>query len=181
LAALLDAVSPDEQPGVWRRIGDGALFLAGVFPEYAQRSLGLVEIARLQRATGLRLAAVGSDVGLLLEELAAGAYDRAGADVPWAVVETPRLARRVLTLVAQRYLFPMAADWLPAAAPSAGLRLPALPDRSAAPQEGLPDTGHSPPETCLVHVAVRLTGRRSVQLLRQGLSAHPPEHERGVP
>jgi hypothetical protein len=117
LAALLGVVSADQQPGVWRRIGDGALFLAGVFPEYAQRSLGLVEVARLQRATGLRLAAVGSDVGLLLEELAGGAYDRAGADVPRAVVETPRLARRVLTLVAERYLFPMAADWLPPAAP----------------------------------------------------------------
>jgi hypothetical protein len=117
LAALLEAVSAEEQPGVWRRIGDGALFLAGVFPEYAQRSLGLVEVARLQRSTGLRLAAVGSDVGLLLEELAGGAYDRAGADVPRAVVETPRLARRVLTLVAESYLFPMAADWLPAGAP----------------------------------------------------------------
>jgi hypothetical protein len=114
LAALLEAVPAAEQPGVWRRIGDGALFLAGVFPQYAQRSLGLVEVARLQRATGLRLAAVSSDVGLLLEEVARGAYDRAGADVPRAVVETPRLARRVLTLVAERYLFPVACDWLPA-------------------------------------------------------------------
>jgi hypothetical protein len=117
LTALLGAVPAGEQPGVWRRIGDGALFLAGVFPEYAQRSLGLVEIARLQRSTGLRLTAVGTDVVLLLEELAGGAYDRAGTDVPRAVVETPRLARRVLTLVAERYLFPTAAEWLPAPVP----------------------------------------------------------------
>jgi hypothetical protein len=32
LAALREAVPVNEQPGVWRRIGDGALFLAGVFP-----------------------------------------------------------------------------------------------------------------------------------------------------
>ena len=32
LAALLEVVTTAEQPGVWRRIGDGALFLAGVFP-----------------------------------------------------------------------------------------------------------------------------------------------------
>ena len=55
-------------------------------------------------------------MGLLLEEVAGGAYNRAGADVPRAVVETPRLARRVLTLVADSYLFPVA-DWLPAAVP----------------------------------------------------------------
>jgi hypothetical protein len=114
LAALLESVSAGEQPGIWRRIGDGALFLAGVFPEYAERSLGMVEVARLQRATGLPLAAV-TDRGVceLLEELAGGAYGRTGAGVPRAVVQTPQLARRVLTLVADRYLFPVAADWLP--------------------------------------------------------------------
>jgi hypothetical protein len=113
LAALLAAVPVGEQPGIWRRIGDGALFLAGVFPEYAERSLGLVEVARLQRATGLRLAGIDGGVCELLEELAGGAYGRAGAGVPRAVVQTPHLARRVLTLVADRYLFPVAADWLP--------------------------------------------------------------------
>jgi hypothetical protein len=34
--------------------------------------------------------------------------------VPRGVVESPRTARRVLTLVADRYLFPMTPDWLPA-------------------------------------------------------------------
>jgi hypothetical protein len=43
-------VPADQQPGVWWRIGNGALFLAGVFPEYVERLLGLVEVARLQRA-----------------------------------------------------------------------------------------------------------------------------------
>lgn len=110
LAALREALPADEQPGVWRRIGDGALFLAGVFPEYAERSLGLVEIARLQRATDLRLSTAQGPVSELLEELAGRAYQRAGASVPRAVVESPRSARRVLTLVADRYLFPFAAD-----------------------------------------------------------------------
>jgi hypothetical protein len=114
LAGLLDVVVPAEQPGVWRRIGDGALFLAGVFPEYAERSLGLVEVARLQRATGLRLASAEGAVGDLLEELAGRAYEKAGPGVPRAVVESPRTARRVLTLVADRYLFPVTIDWLPA-------------------------------------------------------------------
>lgn len=114
LAGLLDVVPPAEQPGVWRRIGDGALFLAGVFPEYAERGLGLAEVARLQRATGLRLASAEGEVGELLEELAGRAYEKAGAGVPRAVVESPRTARRVLTLVADRYLFPVTLDWQPA-------------------------------------------------------------------
>ena len=110
LAALRETLPPDEQPGIWRRIGDGAVFLAGVFPEYAERSLGLVEIARLQRATGLRLSTAEGPTSELLEELAGQAYQRAGDSVPRAVVESPRSARRVLTLVADRYLFPVAAD-----------------------------------------------------------------------
>lgn len=114
LAGLLEVVTPVEQPGVWRRIGDGALFLAGVFPEYAERAMGLVEVARLQRATGLRLQSADGGVGDLLEELAGRAYENAGASVPRGVVESPRTARRVLTLVADRYLYPVTLDWLPA-------------------------------------------------------------------
>src|SRR4051794_16995080 len=68
LAVLLEAVPPAEQPVVWRRLGDGALFLAGVFPEYAERALGLVEVARLQRATGLALRSAEGSVPALLEE-----------------------------------------------------------------------------------------------------------------
>jgi hypothetical protein len=105
-----ETLPPDEQPGLWRRIGDGALFLAGVFPEYAERSLGLVEIARLQHATGLRLDTAEGPISDFLEELAGRAYQRVGGSVPRAVVESPRSARRVLTLVADRYLFPVAAD-----------------------------------------------------------------------
>lgn len=107
LAALREVLPVDAQPGLWRRIGDGALFLAGVFPDYAEHSLGLVEIARLQRATGLRLSTIEGPVSGLLEELAGRAYQRVGASVPRAVVESPQSARRVLALVADRYLFPL--------------------------------------------------------------------------
>jgi hypothetical protein len=48
------------------------------------------------------------------EEAGRFSYERAGDGVPRAVVETPRSARRVLTLVADRYLFPVTSDWLPA-------------------------------------------------------------------
>ncbi len=114
LAALLDAVPAGEQAGVWRRLGDGALFLAGVFPEYAERSLGLTEVARLHRATGLPPASPGGDVCGLLEQFAGRAYERVGGGVPRAVVEAPQRARRVLTLVADRYLFPGVAGGPPA-------------------------------------------------------------------
>jgi hypothetical protein len=114
LAALLEALPPVQRPAVWRRLGDGALFLAGVFPEHVEHSLGLLEVARLQRATGLRLRSADGPVTALLEELAARAYQRVGGAVPAGVVQAPGTARRVLTLVADRYLFPVAPDWLTA-------------------------------------------------------------------
>jgi hypothetical protein len=81
-----------------------------------EHALGLVQVARLQRATGLRLRGVDGPVTGLLEELAARAYEKVGG-VPGGVVEAPGAARRVLTLVADHYLFPVAPDWL--AAPGA--------------------------------------------------------------
>ena len=112
LAARLEALAPADRPALWRRLGDGALFLAGVFPEHVEHVLGLVEVARLQRATGLRLRTAEGPVTGLLEELAGGAYQRAGDAVPPGVVAAPATARRVLTLVADRYLFPAAPGWL---------------------------------------------------------------------
>ena len=114
LAALLEALPPEQRPAVWRRLGDGALFLAGVFPEHVEHSLGLVAVARLQRATGLRLRSAEGPVVGLLEELAGRAYERVGPAVPPGVVQAPGSVRRILTLVADRYLFPVAPDWLSA-------------------------------------------------------------------
>ena len=103
LAELLADVPAQDRPGVWRRLGDGALFLAGVYPEYAERTYGGTGTARLQRTTGLRLRGEGP-VGELLEDLAARAYRQSAGAVPPGVVESPRSARRVLTIVADRYL-----------------------------------------------------------------------------
>ena len=51
LAGLLDAVPEESRPGVYRRLGDVALFLSGVFPDYvANRMFGPVNAARLLRA-----------------------------------------------------------------------------------------------------------------------------------
>jgi hypothetical protein len=124
LAGLLDAVPAAERPGVYRRLGDVALFLAGVFPDYAEHAFGPVSVARLLRATGL----TGTEAGQLatapaielLEQLGARWY-RAARDT--APVRTARLrlvaevadrfrqARRVLNHVADRYLFPRAFPW----------------------------------------------------------------------
>ncbi|MFC5140056.1 hypothetical protein ACFPK1_17580 [Actinomycetospora rhizophila] len=99
LARLLSAVPADQQPGVWRRIGDGALFLAGVFPEHAERTLGGAGLARLAGSGD-------GPVTELLEQLAGRAYAQVGAAVPVGVAQSPQLARRFLALVAERHLFP---------------------------------------------------------------------------
>jgi hypothetical protein len=102
LADLLASLPEDQRPGVYRRLGDGALFLAGVFPEYAERTFGGPGLARLSRLTGRDEGPVTE----LLEQLAGRAYTRVGDAVPPDVAGSPHLARRVLALVADRHLFP---------------------------------------------------------------------------
>src|SRR5215467_74672 len=125
LAGLLEAVPQAERPGVYRRLGDVALFLTGVFPDYATaHALGPVSAARLLRAAQLpawqrdRLA--DTPAIELWEHLGARWY-RAARDL--APVTTARLtvvgevadrfrqARRVLNHVADRYLFPTGNPW----------------------------------------------------------------------
>ena len=51
MASLLEVVPEPERPGVFRRLGDLALFLTGVFPDYvARRGFGPLEESRLLRA-----------------------------------------------------------------------------------------------------------------------------------
>src|SRR3984957_14531616 len=51
LAGLLDGVPDAERPGVYRRLGDVSLFVAGVFPDYATLyGVGPASVARLLRA-----------------------------------------------------------------------------------------------------------------------------------
>ncbi len=126
LAGLLDAVPEPERPGVYRRLGDVALFLTGVFPDYvADRALNLTGAARLLRAARVPAAdaerLITAPTLELLEQLGARWY-RAAWDL--APVRTARLAvvgevsgrfrpaRRVLNHIADRYLFPAAgAGW----------------------------------------------------------------------
>jgi hypothetical protein len=138
LAMLLDALPEPDRPPVWRRLGDLALFLSGVFPAAIERALsGRLDPARLARTTGLA-APPTADLGPaeLFEWLGAGWYrlaashasrgeagHSAGAPVltSAAAVSVTALrdnaehfhqARRVLNAAADRYLFPVSVDWL---------------------------------------------------------------------
>ncbi len=125
LAGLLDGVPDAERPGVYRRLGDVSLFLAGVFPDYATLyGVGPASVARLLRAAQVpaaeqeRLATVPAIE--LLEQLGARWYRAACGLAP---VRTARLdvvadvagrfqqARRVLNHIADRYLFTAGQPW----------------------------------------------------------------------
>ena len=125
LAGLLDGVPDAERPGVYRRLGDVSLFLAGVFPDYATLyGVGPASVARLLRAAQVpaaeqeRLATVPAIE--LLEQLGARWYRAAYGLAP---VRTARLdvvadvagrfqqARRVLNHIADRYLFTADHPW----------------------------------------------------------------------
>jgi hypothetical protein len=131
LAGLLEVVSDAERPGVLRRLGDLALFLTGVFPDYvARRGFGPVEQSRLARAGGTTAGRVparpGADrVGLgpaeddavaILDLLGRRWYQAAfqllrPGPIPDNVAVLGELperfgdARRILGVVRERYLF----------------------------------------------------------------------------
>jgi len=140
LAGLLEVVPEAERPGIWRRLGDLALFLTGVFPDYVERQgFGPVAEGRLRRLTkgaprqvsGPPSASRGQagwaqtaddqgPVGLL-EMLGRRWYEAAFSSVPRPVPtslavlgELPERfdeARRVLSLVTDTFLFPMRGRW----------------------------------------------------------------------
>jgi hypothetical protein len=130
LAELVDLVPEAERPGIYRRLGDLALFLTGVFPDAtARHGLSAVEEGRLLRAGRLRGAPAAATVpGFgdarpveLLEALGRRWY-RLAADlvpppVPADLTGLARLAerfgdaRRILNVVTDRYLFPFRAEW----------------------------------------------------------------------
>jgi hypothetical protein len=127
LAGLLDVAPEESRPGIYRRLGDVSLFLAGVFPDYsAMHALGPVDVSRLLRSA--RVPPAERD-GLatvpaldLLEYLGARWYRAALAtapvrtaplDVVGDIAERFRQARRVLNHLADRYLIGSAAPWFP--------------------------------------------------------------------
>ncbi len=125
MAGLLDAVPDAERAGVYRRLGDVALFLTGVFPDYAvAHALGPVSAARLLRAAQVparqhdQLA--GAPAIDLFEHLGAQWYRAAWGLAPTRtarlavvaeVAERFRQARRVLNHITDRCLFPQGNPW----------------------------------------------------------------------
>ena len=125
LAGMLEAVPEESRPGVYRRLGDVSLFLAGVFPDYAAaHALGPLDAGRLLRSA--RVPAADRD-GLaaappleLLEylgarwyraALAAASVRTANLTVVGEVAARFREARRILNHLADRYLLGPDSPW----------------------------------------------------------------------
>jgi hypothetical protein len=129
LAVLLEAVPPAERPPIWRRLGDLALFLAGVFPDAAERLVrDEAAASRLARRTLLEAAPGAGREGLpgggapdLIEWLGVRWYGQAARHMAGDAARDLREqaeqfwpARRVLNTATDRYLLPYSADWLTA-------------------------------------------------------------------
>jgi hypothetical protein len=134
-AGLLDVVPDEERPGILRRLGDLALFLTGVFPDYvARRGFGPIEQGRLVRsglhAGGPMRASDRRGGPNSLDEIGAvglldvlgrrwyrAAFDLFPRPVPanlLVVGELPELfgqARRILGLITERFLFSHRGRW----------------------------------------------------------------------
>jgi hypothetical protein len=126
LAELLEVMPESAHAGVYRRLGDVALFLTGIFPDHtATRLYRDVDVRALIAAVPEEARHGGDGEGLaeamaargtvgLLEHLGARWYrsaEQAGAALAGTAQALPTMAdrftdaRRVLNLVADRYLF----------------------------------------------------------------------------
>ena len=140
LASLLEVVPEEERSGVYRRLGDLALFLTGVFPDHTElHGLGVHDEARLLRIGGLsvddrhvddrhvddrhslRLGPGATGTVGLLERLGERWYRLAARTavppltgtmpVVADVAERFGLARRTLNYLTDRHLFARRALW----------------------------------------------------------------------
>lgn len=124
LSRMLDEVPAPERPGIYRRLGDVTLFLAGVFPDRAVRQVfGQVQPEALLAVLGQGPSGqdTGSSPGISMLERLGSRWYRAACEL--APVRSTRLAvvaevadrfseaRRVLNQVARRYLFPADLPW----------------------------------------------------------------------
>ncbi len=125
MAELVDLLPPAERPGGYRRLGDIALFLNGVFPDHAAtHPLPPTARERVARSAAIKTVdAVIDDVGLrFLDSAGAGWYRRAAGEVEQTFGTGPGLlhtlserfgeARRILNYMADRYLFGRHLGWL---------------------------------------------------------------------
>jgi hypothetical protein len=135
LAATLDAVPESDRPGIYRRLGDLALFLTGVFPDNSTaRAVHPIDLERLLRSlpdvdgsrpTLADLEQLAGERGAagLLEWLGPRWYRAAAERTP--VAGLGRLlgdlatrfdqARRFLNHLTDQYLFPVRNRWFPTA------------------------------------------------------------------
>jgi hypothetical protein len=120
LAQLVEAVPDYQRPQVYRRLGDLALFLSGVFPEHvAAHPLQPRHVERLRRVLNADgpeevIRAVSPEKGLwLLEWLGRAAYRLAQSEELAGVAEAFSRGRRVLNLLTSRYLYPTRERWFP--------------------------------------------------------------------
>jgi hypothetical protein len=125
LAGMLEAAPEESRPGLYRRLGDVSLFLAGVFPDYAAgRALGPLDAGRLLRAARVpsaeRDGLAAAPALELLEYLGARWYRAALAAAPvrtanlvvvGEVAARFRQARRILNHLADRYLLGPDSPW----------------------------------------------------------------------
>ncbi len=134
LAQVVREVPESDRPGLYRRLGDLALFLTGVFPDHtARRQLAPVELERLLRSLPAgeagrpSLETIGDLAGArgatgVFEWLGPRWYALAAARTPLATLSrtlgeiSQRFdqARRFLNHLTDRYLFPVRARWFPA-------------------------------------------------------------------
>jgi hypothetical protein len=119
LAGMLDGVPDADRPGVYRRLGDVSLFLAGVFPDYAAlyafAPVGAAALLRAAQAPAAEHERLAEAPGIELLEYVGARWYRAAChlaplrtarlDVVGEVADRFRQARRVLNHIADRYLF----------------------------------------------------------------------------
>jgi len=118
LADLVEQLPIEQRPGGYRRLGDVALFLSGVFPDHtARHPFPVSQRERLARsaAIGPTDALVEGDGFGFLEKVGAGWYRRAVEEAEAFVGHGPSVlrdvadrfadARRILNYLADRYLF----------------------------------------------------------------------------
>jgi hypothetical protein len=129
LAELIEATPQDGRVILYRRFGDLALFLTGVFPDHtARRRLAPIQRGRLRRAFASVEPGDGDpdDVMPLFEALGRRAYraaweatqprDAGSARVLGEVAERFLSARRILNVVTDQHLFPFRTQWFGAGA-----------------------------------------------------------------
>jgi hypothetical protein len=124
LAEQLEAVAPAERTGVYRRLGDLALFQLGVFPDHAPLMSGPAR-DRILRVSGVRSEEGDFDDGQALLAMLGSRWYRAaaysanqhGQPRTWSLDAAAYMgehfseARRVLNAVTDRFLFPLREQW----------------------------------------------------------------------